>query len=64
MFVLQLIICFIIGGCIWLEYYKWKIGKLIKNMVSPKQYPIVGVGHKFIGLDNESKKKKNENRIF
>lgn len=52
--ILQAVAFGIVGVCIWLEYRKWKIGKMVKTMVSPKQYPIVGVGHQFFGLDNES----------
>lgn len=52
--ILQAFVLGIFGVCIWLEYRKWKIGKMVKTMVSPKQYPIVGVGHQFFGLDNES----------
>lgn len=40
-------------ACCLLEARKWSINKMIKNMHGPEQYPIIGVGHRFIGKDNE-----------
>lgn len=56
--ILQLIGIVIFVICVILEIWKWHIGKNLKNMSSPKpQYPVIGIGHRFIGKNNEGLEK-------
>ena len=45
----------IIVLCALIELRKWKLDKMVKNMSHSDQIPIFGVGHKFIGKDNEGR---------
>lgn len=46
-------ICTVIG-CALLELYKWRLERVMgPNMGRPVELPVLGVGHRFIGKDNE-----------
>lgn len=40
--------------CVLLELYKWRIDRVMgPDMGRPAELPVLGVGHRFIGKDNE-----------
>lgn len=44
----------IVVVCVLLEVYKWRIDRVMgPEMGRPAEVPVLGVGHRFIGKDNE-----------
>lgn len=54
-FFLSVVLLSLIGAfCLWIEIRKWYLnGTKLKSFAKLKEWPVVGVGGRFIGADNE-----------